>query len=100
GGISLLAVETLLRDAVEEGEETVVILLRQRIELVVVALAAAQRQAQKCGGRRVDPVVDVDGRVLLRDRAAFEINRMVAVETGGDLLVRRRGALWARKQVA
>ena len=76
---------------VEEGEELVVLALRQRVVLVVVALGAADRQAEPDRRRRVDAVDDrLDAELLLVD-AALVVGQRVAVEAGGQLL-REAGA--------
>ena len=41
-----VAVEAVVAERVEVGEELVVVLLRDRIELVVVTLGAAEREAE------------------------------------------------------
>ena len=53
-------------DAVEEGEELIELLLRDRIELVVVADRAAERQAQPHGRRRLDAIDGVAHAALRR----------------------------------
>ena len=94
--VALAAVEPDLVDRVEEGRELVVLALADRIELVVVALGAARGQPHPHRGRRVRAVEDVLDPVLLRDRAALEVDHVVPVETGRQQLLRRR----IRQQVA
>ena len=94
--VAVLDRPALLGDVVEEGEEPVELVLRDRVELVAVAAGAGQRQAQPDGRGRVDAVDDVLDGVLLGDDAPFAVAAMVAVEAGRDLLVERR----AGQQVA
>jgi hypothetical protein len=71
---------------VQEGEELVVLLLLDGIELVVVALRAADGEAEPDGAGRRHAVEDaVDAELLLVD-AALLIDLRVAMEAGGDLL--------------
>ena len=88
------------RHVVEEGEELVELLLRDRVVLVVVAAGAADRQAEPDGGGGLDAVDDVLDGVLLGDDAALGVAAMVAVEAGGDLLVERRVAAAGRRRAA
>ena len=71
---------------VEEGEEAVVFLLLDGVELVVVALGAADGQAEPDvagGGHAVEDAVDAE--LFLVD-AALLVDLRVAMETGGDAL--------------
>ena len=86
--LPLPAVESLLGDGVEEGEELVELLLRDRIVLVAVAARAAHGQAHPGGGRGFDAVDHVFDQILFGNRAALEVDHVVAIETGGDLVVR------------
>src|SRR5207249_199321 len=70
--------------------------LANRIELVVVALAATDRQAEPYGAGGVDAVNHRLDAELLDVDAAFLIDERVAVEARGDLLVERR----VRQQIA
>ena len=83
-------------NAVEVREELVELLLRDGIELVVVAARAAHRQAQPHGAGRGDAIDDALHEELLRDDAHLRVHAVVAVEPGGDLLVQRR----VRQQIA
>ena len=71
---------------VEEGIEPKIIFLRQRVEFMVVALSAIQREAEertaKCGNA-IHHGLDAK---LLRIDAALLVNLGVAVEAGGDFL--------------
>ena len=77
---------------VEEGEHAVILLLRQRIVLVVVALGALDGQAEDA---LADGVHAVEHRLhaeLLRIDAAFLVDHRVAEKAGGhDLVLRRAG---------
>ena len=90
----------VLGDVVEEGEEPVEVLLRDRVELVVVAAGAAEGQAQPDGRRGVDAIDDVLDGVLLGDDAALGVAAMVAVEAGRDLLVERWRRAAGRRRAA
>ena len=76
-----------LGDVVEEREDLVELQLRDRIELVVVAARAPQRQAEPDGGRRRDSIDRVFHQELRWHDPAFGVQAVVAVETGGDTLV-------------
>ena len=83
-----VAVEPRLVDVVEEGEELVILLLRERIELVVVAAAALERQAEEGGPEGRDTVVDVIDAILLLNASPLRLLLMEPIEGGGeDLLV-------------
>ena len=71
---------------VEEGEHPVELLLRDRIELVVVALRAADGEAEPDRARRADAVDHAVDAELLDVDAAFLIEGRVAVEARGDAL--------------
>ncbi len=91
-GVSTLAVEAFLGHAVEEREELVELLLRDRIELVRVAPRTAHGQAHERVGRGLDAIDDVFDLVLRRNGAALEVHHVIPVEPGGDLL--RVGGVW------
>jgi hypothetical protein len=74
---------------VEEGEEAVVIALGDGIELVVVAMSAAKREAEPRDADRIDAIGDVLDAIFLFDDAAFGIDDVIAKETGGNALVER-----------
>ena len=73
-------------DVVEEGEEPVVVALRDRIKLVVVAAGALEREPHEGGGGRLDPVGHIFDAVFLRDDAPFGREHVVATEAGCDPL--------------
>ncbi len=54
---------------------------------MIMAACASHRHPQKRGGRRFDTVDDIFAEILLGDRPAFEIDHVVAIEPGSDLLV-------------
>ena len=79
-----------LGDVVEVRHDLVELLLRDRIELVVVAARAAQGQAHphRAGGRHaVDAVL---GEELVDDDAALAVQAVVAVERGRHALLQGR----------
>ena len=73
--------------------------MREGIELVVVALGAADAGAEPDGAGGVDAVDDLLHAVLLGVGAGLEIQRRVAMEAGGDQLLRRRLAAAGRRPV-
>src|SRR5262249_33278385 len=73
--------------AVEEGEELVVLALRQGVVLVVVTLSAAERQAEPDAGGGVDAIDDGLDAELLAIDAALAIGERVAVEAGRYFLL-------------
>ena len=81
---------------VEEGEELVVFALFDRIELMVVALSAANGESEKSSGGGVDAVDDRFNAELFGIDAAFLVDLGVAMETSGNLLPDGR----LRKQIA
>ena len=81
---------SVLGEPVEGIEEAVVVDLRERIVLVVVALAASERQAEPGGACRVDPVEEVVEPLLLGDRPPLAIEEVIAVEAAGYSLLDRR----------
>ena len=74
-------------DAVEEGREGVVIGLGDRVELVGMALRAAEREAQPGRAHGVHAVQDVIDARLLGVAAALAVGHMVALEAGRELLL-------------
>ena len=85
-GVAVAAVEALLTDVIEEGEEAVEVALRNGIVLMIVAARAAHGQAHPGGGGGFEAIDDVLDLILLGNRAAFEINHVVAVEAAGEFL--------------
>ena len=59
GELPYLIALPVLRHVVEEGEQLVELLLRERVVLVVVAAGAAERQPEPDRRRRLDAVDDV-----------------------------------------
>ena len=72
---------------VEGVEQRVVVGLSHRIVFMVVALGAGHREAEPRRARRVDPVEEVVEPLLLGNRAALAVQKMVAIEAAGDLLI-------------
>ena len=81
-----VAVEAGLGRVAEEGRQRIEILLRERVELVVVALGAVGRQAEVDPAHRLDAVGGVVGEVLLDDRAALVGRHVAALQARGDQL--------------
>ena len=88
--------DAILRDLVEEGHERVVVFLLERVVFVVVTAVAGHGEAEPCGGGCVDTVEEADIALFFGDCAAFTIEHVVAVETGGDEVVLG----WVWKEVA
>ena len=78
---------------VEEGEEPVILALGDRVVLVVVALGAADRQAEEDRAGGADPVDDRLDSELLDVDPPLLVDRRIPVEPRGDPL-RERGT-WA-----
>ena len=70
---------------VEEREEPVVVAPRQRVEFVVVAARAVERQAEPDGSDGLELVEDVLDPVLLGDAAPLAVDHVVPAEPGGQL---------------
>ena len=81
---------------IERVHPLVVVLLRDRVVFVVVALGAGDREAEPGGRGALDAVEEADVALLLGDVAAFAVEDVVTVEGRGDLLVECR----VREQVA
>ena len=71
---------------VEEGEEAVVVALREGVVFVVVALGAFEGRAKPDDAQRADAVVDLVHARLLRVGAGLDVRGRAAVEAGGDAL--------------
>ena len=76
-----------LGNVVEVRHDLVELLLRDRVELVVVAAGAPQGQAHPDGAGGRHPVDAVLGEELVDHDAALAVQAVVAVERGGDALV-------------
>ena len=87
-------------DVLEEREQRVKILLRDRIELVIVAAAALKGQSEERRAERVDAIDDVADAEFLLDDAAFLVLHVQAVERGGQPLFLRRARAADRRRVA
>ena len=85
-------------NAVEVGRQAVVIVLRNRVELVVVTLRAAQRESQKNRARRIHAVKHVVDSRLFLITPALAVVHVVAVKTRRqNLLGCRAGQQIARE---
>ena len=83
-------VHHLLRRIAEEGAQRVKILLRDRVELVIVARRAAHRHTEPDRAHRVRAILRVDFGVLVIDDPDFVRGHVASLETGGDPLLHRR----------
>src|SRR5207245_794105 len=83
-----------LGDVMEKREETVEILLGQRIIFVIVTPRAAQRQPQPDGGGGFDAVGAIFNEEFFGNDPALLIDHVVAVKAGRDLLIKRR--IWQK----
>ena len=77
-------------EVVEERCEAEVVPLRDRVELVIVALGAADGQSEEDGSERVGPVDDVASEALLGQRRADVDDQVQPVKPRRDELVRAR----------
>ena len=78
------------RRLVEEGSELVILALGERIEFMVVATTAVERQAKPNRAHRLGHIEDIIDAILLGNAAALAVNHVIAVEAGSqDLIVRR-----------
>jgi len=88
-GFSFLAIQALFGHAVEVGVELIELALCEGVVLVVVALGASQRRAEKHGSRGGHAVDDVLGQILFGVGAPLEVDHDVAMKTAGDFLIER-----------
>ena len=79
-------IDVALFHVVLEGEELVVLLLADGVELVIVALGAAYGQAEEHGAERIGAVDGLFEAGFGAIDAAFPIRESVAVEAGGYTL--------------
>ena len=84
-----MRVDARLFVRVEERDQRVEIFRRDRIELVIVATCAADREAEERGACRVHAIGRILKEVLLVDRAAFIGGHVRAIETARDDLISR-----------
>ena len=82
-----LAVDPGLLVRVEEGQQRVEVLLRDGVELVVMAARAAERQAKERGSHGGCPVHGVFQQVFRVDRPALVARHVRAVEAACRLLL-------------
>ena len=77
---------------IEKREHAVILVVRERVELVRVALGALRREPQHRLAQAVDAVEHLDHPEFLRDDRSLLVYHAVAEEAGGhDLLLRRVG---------
>ncbi len=91
-----VAVHHILRRVPEERRHGVELALCDRIELVIVAGGAADRQAQEHVAGRLGSVLGIDRFVLLGNGATFVGRDVVAVKAGRHQLRQR----WIGQQIA
>ena len=84
--VAVAGLHSLVGRLIEEGKKLIVFLLRNRVELVRVTLAALHRQPQPDVGRGLDAVDDILDAILLGDRPALVGRAVIAIEPGGNLL--------------
>ena len=87
--LSLALGSDVISGSVKESQETVIILLSEWVELVVVALCALEGSPKPYGCRGVDAVDRRQPLLLLRVRPSLTIEQRVPVETAGNLLLHR-----------
>ena len=75
---------------VEECKQAVILVVRERVELVRVALGALGRQAEHRLAKAVDAVKHLDHPEFLRDDRPLLVDRAIAQEARGDDLLLRR----------
>ncbi len=87
-GVARFPIEPLFGDRVEEGKKAVVVLLRDRVELVIMAARAAHREPHEDVRRGVHAVGDVLHLVLLGNRPALVVDHVIAIEAARQFLLR------------
>ena len=87
GPVAILSFESLFIDAVEIGHEAEEVVLRNRVELVVVAAGATDGHAQDRRAISAHAIHGIFHKPLLPNGASLVVDPMVAVERGGDLLI-------------
>ena len=80
---------TIVDGVVEERVESEVILLRERVKFVVVALGATDGEAEERTAKRGDAIHHRLDAELLGIDAALLVDLSVAIETGGNFLCGR-----------
>ena len=85
-GVLDVAVHRRLRRVVEERRQAVELLLRQGIELVIVADRAIGRQPHPDPRSGLGAIAGIEHQVLFADHAAFVGGDVAAVEARGDPL--------------
>ena len=84
-GLGSAARRTVFINAVEKGAQRVVIAVRDGIELVRVALCAAQGQSHPSNTHGVDPINHIVHPRLFLVASALAIGHVVAMKAGGQL---------------
>ena len=88
--VRLREINVRLVGVVHERHELKIFAVRERVELVRVALRAAEREAEPRRARRRDAVRHRVEAELVRIDAALLVEHRVAVEAGRDFLIERR----------
>ena len=88
--VRLREINVRLVGVVHERHELKIFAVRERVELVRVALRAAEREAEPRRTRRRDAVRHRVEAELVRIDAALLVEHRVAVEAGRDFLIERR----------
>jgi len=88
-GRLVLPADGTFLDVGEESAELVELFGGERIELVIVAFGAAERQAEPDRGDVADAIGEILGLVLLRLSAAFLRCLQEAIVSRGDTLLGR-----------
>src|SRR5580700_4366427 len=82
-----VAVHRPFGEAAEVAEQLIELALRDRVELVIVADAASERQTQEDGPRRGDSIDGVAAIKLLVDRAPFARRHVATAEASRHALI-------------
>ena len=85
-GVPIAPVQSLFRDAIEEGVKLIELPLLDGVVLVIVAARAPHGHPHPNRGRGLDAIDHVLVEVLLRDSSPFVVDHVIAVETRCDLL--------------
>ena len=86
-GLREVRIQPRLVHVVEEREELIKLLLRQRVELVIVAPAALEREPEERRAKGSHTVVDVVDAVFLLHRASLVLLLVKPAERGGEQLL-------------
>ena len=90
--VAIVRPKASLVDVVEKGKKPVEVLLRDRVELVIVAARTGEREPEKHSAYRLNAVGHVFDDPFVRNRAGLGVDTVVAVEAGGHL--REKVSVW------